>query len=201
MSRDEKQSYHHGNLREQLMDTAVKHLREVGIEKFSLRAIAKELKVSQTAPYRHFKDKNTLLAALATSGFETLKTEILTATKEYEDDAAAALQAAGIAYIRFARQNPEKYQLMFGRGIVDAHLYTELKTSGRASFQVLQDIVEQGVQQGVFKDQNSEVVANTAWALVHGLATLINDRLQWYMPEEAIEQQIQFSTKALIERI
>lgn len=198
MTKKDKQNYHHGNLRDQLMKVAVKHLDETGIEQLSLRAIARELEVSQAAPYRHFKDKNSLLAALATDGFKTLKKEMLVAIKQCKNNNDCALQLCGIAYINFARQNPKKYQLMFGQGIIDRQQYSELMSNSKAAFNVLQEVIERG---GTFKDQGIEMVANTAWALVHGLSTLIIDRLQWTMPKEAIEKQIEFSTKALIEKL
>ncbi len=63
-------NYHHGNLRQELMNRAEQHLLESGSNELSLRALAREIGVSQTAPYRHFRDKNALLAALATEGFQ-----------------------------------------------------------------------------------------------------------------------------------
>jgi len=200
MDKKPEQNYHHGNLRAQLLDTAVKHLREQGVEKLSLRAIAREIGVSQTAPYRHFEDKSALLAALAAAGFEMLTREMMEAIKPHKNNAGRALQASGTAYINFARRNPEKYQLMFGQRIIDVQQYPELAAHSKESFQVLVDIIEQGIKEKTFKKQPVEMVANTAWALVHGLATLINDRLQWTMSEKAIAKQIELSTHILIER-
>lgn len=201
MTKNDKQHYHHGNLRDQLMKMAIKHLQEIGTEKLSLRAIARELDVSQAAPYRHFKDKNTLLAAIATDGFKMLKKEMLAAIKRCKHDDVFALQACGIAYINFARHNPDIYQLMFSQGISDRQKYTELMSSSKAAFNVLREIIVQEIQQNDSRDQQIEMVSNTAWALVHGLSTLILDRLQLTMPEEAIKKQIEFSTKALIEKL
>lgn len=197
----DKQSYHHGNLREQLMITAIEHLATQGTEGLSLRAIARELGVSQTAPYRHFRDKNALLAALSTDGFQTLTNAMRAATEEHRSDAARALQLCGVAYIQFARAHPQQYKLMFGQRVLDASLYPELQTVAEESFQVLKSIIGDGIEQGIFKPQPEELVANTAWALVHGLATLIMDRLEGAMPESVIQQQIKLATTALIEKI
>ncbi|MFO7551396.1 MAG: helix-turn-helix domain-containing protein, partial [Haliea sp.] len=65
-------SYHHGNLRAELLDTAVEELETQGVEALSLRALARGIGVSQTAPYRHFSDKGDLLAAMATVGYRRL---------------------------------------------------------------------------------------------------------------------------------
>jgi len=199
MNDGEKPPYHHGKLREALLETAVLHLREEGIEKLSLRAMARELGVSQTAPYRHFSDKNALLTALATDGFAVLKTEMESAIKGCPDDASAALQASGIAYVRFARANPERYQLMFGPGIVERQRYSELTASSDASFKVLLDAVALAQAEGAFAGKPTMMVAHTAWALVHGLSTLVNGHLQWVMSEAELEMQIHLATGILIE--
>src|SRR5690554_7435538 len=70
-------TYHHGNLREELLHKAISIIREKGVEKLSLRALARDVGVSQTAPYRHFTDKNELLAELATLALEELANEFL----------------------------------------------------------------------------------------------------------------------------
>jgi len=103
--------------------------------------------------------------------------------------------------IEFARSHPEQYRLMFGQRVLDLQQYPALQEIARQSFQVLQDIVERGIAAGVFKSQPAELVANTAWALVHGLATLIMDRLEGVMPAELIRQQIELATTALVEKI
>ena len=69
---DSPRAYHHGNLRAELLDTAIEQLREQGTEDLSLRALARAIGVSQTAPYRHFADKGELLAAMATRGYRNL---------------------------------------------------------------------------------------------------------------------------------
>ena len=142
-----------------------------------------------------------VLAALATDGFQMLTQQMNEALAAAGDDAISALQASGTAYIKFARQNPEKYRLMFGRHNIDTSLYPDLASSGQASFKVLQDVIQQGIEDGSFKDQPAPLVVNSAWAIVHGLATLILDRLEDKMPESAIEAQIAFSTRVLIEKI
>ena len=200
MNRDEKRQYHHGNLREALLEMAVLHLRDEGHEQLSLRGMARDLGVSQTAPYRHFKDKNTLLAALAAEGFVELKAKTEAAAKKYPADAASALQACGIAYVNFARGNPEKYLLMFGPGIAERQRYDELIKYSDAALQVLLDIIEQAQNEGLFCGKQVRMVANTAWALVHGLSTLVIGHLQWVMSEEELAQQIEIATGMLAAR-
>lgn len=200
MPGDERQQYHHGNLREALLEMAVLHLRDEGHEKLSLRAIARDLGVSQTAPYRHFDDKNALLAALAADGFAELAAKTAAAAKKHPADAAAALQACGIAYVRFARANPEKYLLMFGPGIVGRQRYAELVENSDAAFRVLLEVIEQAQREGLYSGKPTHMVANAAWALVHGLSTLLIGHLQWIMSEREVERQIAVATGILVDK-
>ncbi|MBQ0780495.1 MAG: TetR/AcrR family transcriptional regulator [Thalassolituus oleivorans] len=197
MLKKSKPNYHHGNLREQLVSTALKHLRNEGVEQLSLRALARELGVSQTAPYRHFIDKNALLAALAHEGFLTLTQAMTEAVTRHPDNVAAQLQQAGVAYIGFARAFPELYRLMFGQPLIDISKYPDLQASGNATFNILKTIVATCIEQGVIKGKETEMLANTAWALVHGLAKLILDRLQYQVSEEFIQQQIDIATRQM----
>ena len=100
-------SYHHGNLREALLQEAILCIRRAGVENLSLRALARNTGVSQTAPYRHFTDKNALLAELATQAFNELA-DSTAALIRPQQSAAANMQLAGEAYLRYALQNPEK---------------------------------------------------------------------------------------------
>src|SRR5690554_7492436 len=114
MSTKTDNTYHHGNLREELLHKAISIIREKGVEKLSLRALARDVGVSQTAPYRHFTDKNELLAELATLALEELANEFL-ASITLGKSAPENIQNAGEVYLRYAFDNPEKYRLMFGR--------------------------------------------------------------------------------------
>src|SRR5215467_8580881 len=100
--------YHHGNLRQALLAKALTSLQKGGVEQLSLRELARSLEVSQAAPYRHFPDKESLLAELAAQGFRDLARD-MRASMQGEDEAAAALQATGLSYIRFATGHPEQY--------------------------------------------------------------------------------------------
>ena len=191
-----KQGYHHGNLRQAVMDVAVTHLRQSGIESLSLRAIARELGVSQTAPYRHFGDKNGLLAALACGGFEHL-TEVMADAFQANHQGAEGFQQAGLAYVGFARSRPEVYRLMFGAGIVDRRQYSALNSASDAAFGFLVAMIEQGIQSGWIVSQDVQLLANSAWAMVHGLSTLMIDVLGEGMNEVDIAKQLQLATHVL----
>lgn len=169
------QPYHHGNLKQALLDKALDHLRLHGPDKISLRALARDVGVSQTAPYRHFEDKTALLAALATEGFKRLYRVSHTAMT-VEGSAADALQVSGKAYIHFALDNPELYRLMFGPMLSPDDDFAELEEAGGNAFNVIVSLVQRGIETGEFVDKDPLLVANSTWAMVHGISSLMLDR-------------------------
>ncbi|WP_250656972.1 TetR/AcrR family transcriptional regulator [Alkalimarinus coralli] len=169
------QPYHHGNLKQALLDTALEHLRLHGPDKISLRALARDVGVSQTAPYRHFEDKTALLAALATEGFRRLY-DASHSTLKAECSAADALQMSGKSYIHFALDNPELYRLMFGPMLSPDDDFPELEEAGGNAFRVIVSLVQRGIDSGEFVNKDPLLVANSTWAMVHGISSLMLDR-------------------------
>ena len=133
------QPYHHGNLRKAILAQARLHLRECGPDKISLRALARDVGVSQTAPYRHFQDKTDLLASLAAEGFDLLYYAVMEATESCKNS-AEKLVAAGRAYVCFARKNADLYKLMFGPMIPANSDHELLRDAGSRSFSSMVDI-------------------------------------------------------------
>lgn len=167
-------SYHHGNLREALLSAAVDSIREQGAENLSLRALARVVGVSQTAPYRHFADKNGLLVELARQTFD----ELSRVTSERIDPAlncAENLLRAGEAYLRYAIANPEKYRLIFGSSITQREQYPQLQTAARSAFNVLLQLMAEGAQRGEFLPTEPMLLANNCWSSIHGFALLTID--------------------------
>src|SRR5215471_8129307 len=109
----EQRSYHHPDLRQALISSALELLSEVGVAGLSLRAAARRAKVSAMAPYRHFADKEALLAAVAEYGFHQLAARLTVATAKAADP-RARLAAGGVAYVVFAHDEPSLFKLMFG---------------------------------------------------------------------------------------
>src|SRR5215469_18030268 len=109
----EKRPYHHRDLRQALIRSALEILSETGVAGLSLRAAARRARVSAMAPYRHFADKEALLAAVAEYGFRELAAQLTKATAAAADP-RAGLAALGVAYVLFAREQPSLFKLMFG---------------------------------------------------------------------------------------
>lgn len=195
-SKSKEQSYHHGNLRQALLDTALKQLQQCSVEKLSMRGLAKDVGVSQTALYRHFSDKQGLLAALAKEGFDELF-EQCRQQQQPQDDPTQALQSAGLAYVAFAAANPQRYKLMFGNALCEKEHYPELAGSAGRAFGVIVELIEKGISQGRFTAGDSQQLARTVWALVHGLSSLIIDRIICHGATENIEQQLETSLSTM----
>ena len=152
-------SYHHGDLRRQLIEAAVAVLAETGKADFTLRSLARRIGVSHAAPYAHFADRDAVLAEIARVGFVTLETAMRTAAARHAGDPRVQLVAIGVAYVRFGYRHPAHYRLMFlapDRGY------------GAAAYQVLVDTIS--ALPGLGAND-----ALTAWSLVHGLTLLIID--------------------------
>lgn len=195
-------NYHHGNLRLALIDAAIEQIKEQGVEKLSMRAIARTVGVSQTAPYRHFKDKNHLLSEVATQAFSELY-EASYAVVEQNRTPLQNIQAAGLVYLRYAIDNPEKYRILFGSRIQNRRSYSTMVEAGEKSFQILIDQVERGIAEGDFIPGCALILANTLWTQVHGAASLILDGFyedrQLPMPfDDFLEAQIHIGSRALL---
>lgn len=195
-------SYHHGNLRQALLDEAINEIRLHGVEKLSLRALARSLGVSQTAPYRHFADKDSLLAELATEAFNALAG----AVRSILDKQKSALEntvAAGTAYVQYGINNPEKYRLMFGTGIQDREEFPLLKIAGNGAFELLASLIEAGQKSGIFAGGNPALLANACWSNLHGFVLLSIDglfsRRELPASPEAMQQfQVEFTLRSLL---
>ena len=165
--------YHHGDLHREILCAARDLLEENNIASLSLRAVAKKVGVSHTAPYRHFKDKESLLAGIAGEGFKEMTAQLTEAVDLHPNDPRAQLQEAGQRYAKLVAENPQCVQLMFGGILPCDDTYPELRESGDSAFTALKAIIEEGQKQGVFKKEDVELMALTAWSGIHGLSLLL----------------------------
>ena len=109
----ERQTYHHGDLRDALVRAARTILEKQGLAALSLRGAARAAGVSPAAPYHHFPDKHSLLDAVAVQGFDAL-TSAMDKRMAKKKDPSARLDASGVGYVVFALENPALFRLMFG---------------------------------------------------------------------------------------
>ena len=169
-----KGDYHHGNLREALTQAAIELLEAEGTQALSLRGVARRAGVSQTAPYRHFADKEALLASVAQRGFELLKKGQLEALEQI-DNRAEHISEVGKSYVRFALAHPHILRLMFGPDISCKGDYPDLQVAAGEAFGVIQTLVTEQLSDSDATDTNPMMATLGAWSLVHGISTLLLD--------------------------
>jgi AcrR family transcriptional regulator len=164
-------TYHHGDLRRALLDASLALVDEAGIGALSLREVARKAGVSHNAPYHHFPDRGSLLAAIAEDGFIALASQ-MAAARAAAPTPRARLEACGIAYVRFAIGSPAHFRVMFRPELASP---TEHPRVHQASVPAL-DILVQGVIEaqaaGLIPAGDPMPFVLTCWSAVHGLATL-----------------------------
>lgn len=176
--RDEKKAYHHGDLRNVLLDGAACLLRDEGEEGLSMRKLAARTGVSRTAPYHHFKDKQELLCAIAEEGFSRFRTVFVTP----ETETGQPLNKDRISrfvedYIVFATEHSEYYDLMFGSQLWKTQGLTEsLTREAHGTFRVYVDGIRQWKKQGDVSESLEPLrYAQVTWSTLHGMSRLLID--------------------------
>ncbi|HET9954216.1 MAG TPA: TetR/AcrR family transcriptional regulator [Polyangiaceae bacterium] len=167
----QKESYHHGDLRHALLESALAIVSEEGVHDLSLREVARRAGVTYAAPYHHFADKSALLAAVGAQGFEVLIRELERASSRSED-LRGQLLAMAEAYLAFARSHPSHYRVMFlpELKITDVEEYHR---AGDRAFDMLVSRVK--LARPGDPETAQLTVAATVWAALHGLSLLSID--------------------------
>lgn len=172
-----KHAYHHGDLRNALVDAGLKLLEQSGNSEFTLRDLASRVGVSAAAPYSHFEDKRALLAAVAAVGANKLTAAMEDAIRG-KTDATEEFLAMGGAYVQFGLDHPALYRLMFTAWELtpeDKEKYAELNEASERCFKTLTDMLERMQQNGFLRPGLPEADGLAIWAYVHGIAMLAID--------------------------
>lgn len=173
---NKKGSYHHGALKEAIIKEAISLIRTKGFDGFSLRDISKRIQVSHSAPYRHFKTKQELLAAIATEGFKDLAKQLDDAISSNPEDMQKLIMSSCLIYYRFAQRRPNQYQLMFGNIIYKPEDFPELIQESQKAFGVFQFLFQKFLnERKIKKNTNPTYLAFYSWSLVHGMISLMKD--------------------------
>jgi AcrR family transcriptional regulator len=174
VARKKPDSYQHGDLKEALIQAGLKLLTEQGVAAFSLRAAAQLAGVSHAAPYRHFADKQALVAAISERGFR-----LLTASMREELAASKAtaavdrMYALGVGYVRFGTRHPDYLRVIFGSAVGDK-APAELRAAAEEAYRELRTVVEAGIATGELRAGDPGLVSLSCWSLVHGLSALLS---------------------------
>ena len=164
--------YHHGHLRAELLAEAERTLREHGVERLSLRDLARQTGVSHAAPRRHFADRQALLDALAESGFLRLGDELTAALEAAGADYPARLHGAARAYVRFATDDAALLDLMFSNK--NGSQSETLWQAANRLFGLFDDLIAQAQRAGVLPRGDIERSRLLLAALMQGIATLVS---------------------------
>ena len=171
-SKRPERGYHHGNLKEALVRAALELIAEKGPFGFTFADAARWAGVSPAAPYRHFSDRDELMADVAKRGFELFEQALSKAWDEGKPEPIAAFERIGKAYLAFARKEPAYYSAMFEAG-VPLNKNAELRAAGDRAFAVLRTAAEQiAARASDGKRPPAAMMALHVWALSHGIASL-----------------------------
>lgn len=167
-----RRGYHHGNLREALIKAALDLIGEKGPAGFTFAEAARAAGVSPAAPYRHFRDRDALLADVARQGFAAFAEVLTSAWNHGRPTARAAFERVGAAYLAFARSQPAYFAAMFESGISAAD-YPELRIEGERAFAVLREACEAVIATlPAGQRPPPMMMALHIWSLAHGIAAL-----------------------------
>lgn len=183
-----RSSYHHGDLRQVLMDEAALMIKEEGEQALSMRKLAARVGVSRTAPYHHFSDKQTLLCGIAEEGFRRFS--LIGNGQEFDDDGFLSLSVQlnfVRNYLKFARQNPQYYDLMFGGHLWKSQQLTDsLTREAHSTFRLYVDRLRLWKEGGhILPEIDPLRFAQVSWSTMHGMSRLAIDGI--YMDDAAVE--------------
>jgi AcrR family transcriptional regulator len=187
--RDQPRGYHHGNLREALIRAALELIARKGTAGFTFAEAARFAGVSPAAPYRHFRDRDELMASVALRGFEQFEAALARAWDSGRPDAFTALDRLGKAYLAFAHAEPAFYSAMFEAGVpVGAN--PALREANDRAFAVLRGAADAICSATPAPSRPPALmVALHIWAVAHGVASLFGraDGAQRALPMSAAE--------------
>lgn len=167
-----RKKYHHGDLKNALIRSGVEILAKEGIEGLSLRKVAQRAGVSHSAPYSHFPDKQSLIAAISTEGFNQLYHELEAVISSYPTDPKRQLQQGALAYVQFALNHTDTFKIMFSGVLEKEKEYPAFVEISHKTFQRVVDIVRACQEAGLLHSTSAEMMAVAVWGQVHGIIAL-----------------------------
>jgi AcrR family transcriptional regulator len=191
-----KPRYHHGDLRNALLDAGSAVAHDVGADALSLREVARRAGVSHTAAYNHFADKNDLLRGLAIRAFDELAIELEAATSA----GGPPLEEIAVTYLRFAFAHAAEFRFMFQRSLcMPEGVYDPLEVAQRESQAVLRREIVRLQSSRELRPADPDDVLLTVWSQVHGITTIVLETPVFKSaPPEAAEHLARQGIRALI---
>ena len=194
-----KSSYHHGHLREALLEAAHHLIAERGPEDFTLAEACRRAGVSTAAPYRHFADRGALIQAVAARGFTQLTERLKTARDRHPQGSVESIVSMGQAYVAFAAHEPAVFRLMFGRHKMRLPSSEQAMAEGAGCFHVLLEAVAAWLTRTGGEVARQLDVAVPLWTIVHGTSHLLIDRdFDHVAPGTDVDQLVARATEAFL---
>lgn len=169
---DNSDTYHHGDLKSTLIESALRLIKAKGPENLSLRELAREAGVSQAAPYRHFIDKKELLAAIIEQGFEKKFQYMYDAIESAKNDPKEMYYACGLAYFRMGLKHPQHFKLMTSSEVIPGPDYPGLLEKASSTFILLREMVKYCQRKGIVGSGDPYHKAMNCWCVVNGFTAL-----------------------------
>ncbi|MER9342330.1 TetR/AcrR family transcriptional regulator [Mesorhizobium sp. M0601] len=194
-------SYHHGNLREALIDAAVQLVEEGGLDNVSVREAAKRAGVSPGAPFRHFSNKTALMTAVAEQAMSRFRSEITKAVEHVAtDDPIERFAAVGVAYLRWAIRNPTHFQIISTRSLIDWDNSESLRHDNEAVRSLVEGSMAEAQRRNLLRSDNIAETQIAARALVYGLARMCIDGhfAQWAVAGHTAERTAEDALKHFV---
>ena len=168
-----KRAYHHGDLRAQLLESALAILRTKGPQALTIRGVARAAHVSQAAPYRHFADRRALVAAVAEAGFHLLHTAMFEGMQRAPG--GQGFRQVAVAYMQFAHDHPAEYRIMFGPELSNHDELPALREASHATLGFVAGGIAGLQSAGVVGKGDPAIMAAALWSMLHGLVMLTLD--------------------------
>ncbi len=168
-----KKQYHHGDLKNALIKAGIEVLAREGTQGLSLRKVARRAGVSHAAPYAHFANKQTLIAAISTEGYKKLYMAMNAALLPYEHDPLRQLVEVSWAYVEWAMQDPDHFRITTSGVIEKERDFPAFVEASKKSYSLVEQIVMKCQQAGILASGTLDLTAVSVWSLVHGLVSLL----------------------------
>lgn len=174
------------DLKARLLSEALVLIKRSGPQALTMREVATRVGVSPMAAYRHFANKDAILAAVAEQGFIRLDTKLKKAAARHLSEPLKALQSLVIEYVRFAKARPHYFALMFGPEIANKDRFPGLKTAAEGAFSTLTSAVQNCITTGALKRKNDPLQVGAAiHSMVHGISSLVlHQRMDRRFPKD-----------------
>lgn len=195
MNNMNKKAYHHGDLKNALIDAGVEILNNEGLAGLSLRSVAQKAGVSHSAPYAHFKDKQALIAAISSEGLRKLHRKLSGVAKLHQDNPLDQLYEIAWAYVNFALDYTGLFKVIFSSAIEREHDYPDFVEISTRNINITVEVIKNNQASGNLKPGDPDLLAAGIWSMVHGFIFLF---LENQIPSRILTQ---FEIKSLLIKI